>query len=106
MSLDIWAEVNGESLCESINITHNSRPQVEALGVDPWEWHGVQCADTGEAIAKAVDEAKNNPGAYSHLDSPNGWGAMEWTTEFLIRLQDECERACRINPKAVWHVWR
>lgn len=107
MSLDIWPEVNGIELMEyGINITHNSRPQLQAAGMDPWKWHGKRVIDTLADVSIAYVNLLAAPKDFTKYDSPNGWGNVKGSTEFTQKLLREASRAVSINREAVWNVSR
>lgn len=76
-----------------INHTYNTAAMIkEVCGSSPSDWDGRKCADMYPVIAQGATLLQNNPQRYRQFEPSNGWGTVETTLDFLMKIADNCEK--------------
>lgn len=84
-----------------INHTSNTAAMIRAVcGTCPSEWNDRKCADMYPVLMQGVLLLKLHPQRYRHFEPSNGWGTVETTMDFLMKIADNCDK----YPTAVLEV--
>lgn len=86
---DQWVYVGADW----INHTYNTAAMIkEVCGSYPSDWDGRKCADMYPIIAQGAALLRDNPQRYRQFEPSNGWGTVETTLDFLMKIADNCEK--------------
>ena len=84
-----------------INHTSNTAAMIkEVCGSYPSEWDGIGCAELAPVLDAGIKELLQHSQRYRQFEPSNGWGTVESTTDFLIRILNNC----KTYPTAVIEV--
>lgn len=76
-----------------INFTCNTATMIkEVCGSYPSQWNGKRCADMYPVLMQGASLLNNSPRKYRPLEACNGWGTVEQTYDFLMRVADNCDK--------------
>lgn len=87
--VDQWVYVGDEW----INYTSNTAAMIkEVCGSYPSEWDGKKCVDMYPVLIQGVSLLKKDAMHYRQFEPSNGWGKVETTIDFLMKIADNCNK--------------
>lgn len=76
-----------------INHTSNTAAMIkEVCGSYPSEWNGKKCADMYPVLMQGASLLTINSQKYKAFEPSNGWGTVETTLDFLMKIADNCDK--------------
>jgi hypothetical protein len=113
MSYDISFRVKVEGIdryvdafeCDA-NITWNVRKIIELSTGLPWvnEANNGYVKDIIPSILKGYKELTEHPEKYKKYEAPNGWGTVEGTARFFIKIIETWERFCKWEDEELTNI--